>query len=101
MPTRDEVRRECAEKGYVVDADEFYDRYEKANWTIGDRPIKSWKGILASANKDEQKRKPPEPKPGNYGIGTPGEFERNAVRNTARLAAMIKDRASVRKGWTT
>lgn len=72
-PTLQEVRDYIAEKGYLIDAEYFWDYYESVNWMRGETKIKSWKLTLATWNKN------------NYGTrttNTPAADKYSARRGT-------------------
>lgn len=46
LPTREEVRRYCQEKGYPIDWEYFYDYYSGNGWKTGKNPISDWKAIV-------------------------------------------------------
>ena len=45
-PTIEEIREYCLEKGYNVDAEQFFDFYESKGWLVGKSPMKDWKAAV-------------------------------------------------------
>ncbi len=57
-PTVEEVAAHIREKGYVFDAEEFWNYYEAAGWRIGRHVMRSWKSACVTwQKKREQKAK--------------------------------------------
>ena len=42
VPTLEEVRAYISEKGYSIDAEEFFSFYESQGWRVGRNPMKDW-----------------------------------------------------------
>lgn len=42
-PTIEEIRSYCKEKGYNIDAEQFWNFYESKGWVVGKSPMKNWK----------------------------------------------------------
>lgn len=57
-PTIDEIRNYCAEKGYHIDAEQFWHHYESNGWRVGRVPMKSWKSALVTWNKNRTTTEP-------------------------------------------
>ena len=51
-PTIDEIRTYCAEKGYSIDAEQFWHHYESNGWRVGRVPMKSWRSASVTWNKN-------------------------------------------------
>lgn len=49
-PTIEEIKAYCEEKGYVIDAEYFFNFYEACGWVQGKarKPIKSWKACIVT-----------------------------------------------------
>ena len=47
-PTIEEIRQYCLEKGYKVDAEQFFNFYESKGWLIGKSPMKNWRAAVAT-----------------------------------------------------
>jgi len=58
-PTIDEVKAYCTERHNRVDAENFVDHYEAANWFRGKTKIKNWKACVRTWEKGQQQNKPP------------------------------------------
>ena len=60
VPTRDEVREYCAQRGNTVDADRFVDYYSSNGWMVGKNHMKDWKAAVRVWERKEtqQKKKP-------------------------------------------
>lgn len=64
-PTLEEVKAYIAEKGYHVDADFFWNYYDKGHWIRKDgTPVLNWKQTLVTWEKKESEK--PEPKKKQY-----------------------------------
>ena len=50
-PTIQEISEYCAEKGYNIDAESFWNFYESKGWVVGKSPMKNWKAACATWNK--------------------------------------------------
>lgn len=57
-PSVDEVKEYIREKGYSVDAEEFYAHYESNGWIVGKTPMKNWKAAVVTWQKRHEKDKP-------------------------------------------
>ena len=57
-PSVDEVQEYIREKGYSVDAEEFYAHYESNGWIVGKTPMKNWKAAVVTWQKRHEKDKP-------------------------------------------
>ena len=53
-PSVEEVAAYCAEKGYVVDAEQFVAFYESKGWKVGRAKMKSWKAACTTWHKRHQ-----------------------------------------------
>ena len=45
-PSVEEIRSYCDEKGYGIDAEQFWNFYESKGWVVGKSPMKSWKAAI-------------------------------------------------------
>lgn len=48
VPSLDEVKAYIAEKGYNLDAEEFFYYYEANGWKVGKNPMKSWRAAVST-----------------------------------------------------
>ena len=53
-PTIEEIRQYCMEKGYNVDAEQFFNFYESKGWVVGKSPMKNWRAAVSTWNKREK-----------------------------------------------
>ena len=53
-PTIEEIRQYCQEKGYNVDAEQFFNFYESKGWVVGKSPMKNWRAAVWTWNKREK-----------------------------------------------
>ena len=53
-PTIEEIRQYCQEKGYNVDAEQFFNFYESKGWVVGKSPMKNWRAAVCTWNKREK-----------------------------------------------
>lgn len=53
-PTIEEIRQYCLEKGYNVDAEQFFNFYESKGWVVGKSPMKNWRAAVNTWNKREK-----------------------------------------------
>ena len=53
-PTIEEIRQYCLEKGYNVDAEQFFNFYESKGWVVGKSPMKNWRASVSTWNKREK-----------------------------------------------
>ena len=53
-PTIEEIRQYCLEKGYNVDAEQFFNFYESKGWVVGKAPRKNWRAAVCTWNKREK-----------------------------------------------
>lgn len=53
-PTIEEIRQYCLEKGYNVDAEQFFNFYESKGWVVGKSPMKNWRASVCTWNKREK-----------------------------------------------
>lgn len=63
IPTVDEVRRYCQDRGNKIDAERFIDYYSQRKWVLDSGPVKDWKALVKcwetkdnEANEFEEKR---------------------------------------------
>ena len=54
-PTIEEIRQYCLEKGYNVDAEQFFNFYESKGWVVGKSPMKNWRAAVCTWVKREKK----------------------------------------------
>lgn len=57
QPTREEVHAYKNEIGSCVDADKFFDTYEKSGWRTGEDPINDWKAVFRKWEQSEHSNK--------------------------------------------
>lgn len=57
-PTIEEIQAYIEEKGYNVDAEQFYEYYEDTEWKVGSRSMKNWKRAVLTWQKNEEKWNP-------------------------------------------
>lgn len=57
VPTRDEVRAYCMERGNNIDADEFVDYYTGNGWMVGKNKMKDWKAAVRIWERKDTKQK--------------------------------------------
>ena len=57
-PTIEEIRQYCLEKGYNVDAEQFFNFYESKGWVVGKSPMKNWRAAVSTWNKREKEVAP-------------------------------------------
>ena len=50
-PTIEEIRQYCLEKGYNVDAEQFFNFYESKGWLVGKSPMQNWRAAVCTWNK--------------------------------------------------
>lgn len=63
-PTEQEVINYAKEKGYILDAQYFFNYYTTANWLdVKGEPVKNWKLKMLTWNNREEKNNPTRPKP--------------------------------------
>ena len=53
-PTIEEIRQYCLEKGYNVDAEQFFNFYESKGWVVGKAPMRNWRAAVSTWNKREK-----------------------------------------------
>ena len=58
-PTKEEIRAYCAENGYDIDVDYFFDHYSGNGWKAGRVPMKDWKATVRNWYRRDQKEKKP------------------------------------------
>ena len=54
-PTLEEVAAYMREKGYSVDAEEFWNFYESKGWRVGRSPMRSWKSACVTWQKKRER----------------------------------------------
>lgn len=55
-PTLDEIAEYCAEKGYNIDPERFFNYYESNGWMVGKTKMTKWKNALANWVKTEKEK---------------------------------------------
>jgi len=55
-PTLDEIKSYVEEKGYIVDAERFWNFYESKGWMIGKNKMKNWRAAVVTWQKEEKSR---------------------------------------------
>ena len=58
IPTVEEIRAFCVERGNGIDPQQFYDYYEAKGWLIGSQPMKNWQAAVRSWEGREPARAP-------------------------------------------
>ena len=58
IPTVEEIRAFCVERGNGIDPQRFYDYYESKGWLIGSQPMKNWQAAVRSWEGREPARAP-------------------------------------------
>lgn len=53
-PSVDQVRAYCAQKGYPVDAQRFFDYYESNGWMVGKNHMKDWQAAVRNWNQRDR-----------------------------------------------
>lgn len=61
-PTIEEIRQYCLEKGYNVDAEQFFNFYESKGWLVGKAPMKNWRAAVCTWVKREKEKEIPQRK---------------------------------------
>lgn len=54
IPTVDEVREYCLERGNNVDPQQFVDFYSSKGWRVGNQPMKDWKACVRTWEKRDR-----------------------------------------------
>jgi hypothetical protein len=91
-PTVEEVREYCAQKGYDMDAEAFWNHYESNGWRVGKSPMKSWQAAVRNWQSREREFRPTaakiteKPGRGVNANGTPGSYEMAALRRLHGLS---------------
>lgn len=58
-PTLEEARQFCAENGYDIDVEYFYDYYEGNGWKVGKNAMKDWRATVRNwVRREHQNSKP-------------------------------------------
>ena len=55
IPTIQEIRLYCADKGYDIDAEEFWNFYQSKGWKVGNAAMKDWHAALVTWDKRKKK----------------------------------------------
>ena len=58
IPTVEEIRAFCLERGNGIDSQRFFDHYEAKGWLIGSQPMKNWQAAVRSWEGREPARAP-------------------------------------------
>ena len=58
IPTMEEIRAFCVERGNGIDPQRFYDYYEAKGWLIGSQPMKNWQAAVRCWEGREPARMP-------------------------------------------
>ena len=92
-PTVEEVRRYCSDKGYHIDALQFWNFYESKGWKVGSSPMKSWTAACATWERRNNDRYSTDRTTGKEGGGHPSDNElvSAAVDLVSELAAKRKN----------
>ena len=69
-PTVGEVSAYCKERGNHVNPQSFIDWYESKGWRVGNSPMKDWKAAVRTWEQRDAEKKPAQPKPRVFKIGT-------------------------------
>lgn len=69
-PTVEEIAEYCREIEAKIDPQYFFDRYEGNGWKIGNSPMKDWKATVRNWKRRDEEKKPAQPKPRVFKIGT-------------------------------
>ena len=84
-PTLEEVVEYVKERGSNVDAKQFFEYYDAGGWKDAKgNPVRSWKQKLLTWEKHETPSTSSRPKSSNPAIGTPGDYEREAIARLMR-----------------
>ena len=76
IPTVEEIRAFCLERGNGIDPQRFFDHYEAKGWLIGNQPMKNWQAAVRTW----ESREPAKP-PDN---GTSNPFRRMLMEEAKR-----------------
>ena len=57
LPTLEQVKAYCFNKGLIIDPERFYNYYEARGWQVGNTPIKDWQALALNWNKSEKLKK--------------------------------------------
>lgn len=52
-PTIEEIKAYCQERNNNIDAEYFYDKYEGQGWKVGKNPMKDWKAVVRTWEKND------------------------------------------------
>ena len=78
-PTVEEVAAHIAERGYMFDAEEFWNFYESKGWRVGSHVMKSWMSACVTWQKKRERE------------------ERNEAARTAHIDAKMDEREAKRE----
>ena len=93
-PTIEEVRAYIFERGYIFDADAFWNYYESNGWKVGKNPMKNWKAACSTWNTKEKQNNSKGYGRNQNGITT----NEDVVRNTYEIIREIdQDYSTVRE----
>ena len=93
-PTIEEVRAYIFERGYIFDADAFWNYYESNGWKVGKNPMKNWKAACSTWNTKEKQNNNRGYGRNQNGITT----NEDVVRNTYEIIREIdQDYSAVRE----
>ena len=88
-PTLEDVVEYAKERGSNVDAKQFFEYYDAGGWKDAKgNPVRNWKQKFLTWEKHESPREAPARPKSNPAIGTPGDYEREAI---ARLMSRRED----------
>jgi hypothetical protein len=54
IPSLEDVRQYCAERGDKIDPETFHDWNTSAGWKVGNKPMKDWKAAIRTWEKRER-----------------------------------------------
>lgn len=88
-PTVEELQTYIDEKGYNLDAEYFYDYYERNGWMVGKNKMKDWKAAIRTWNKNKYGTGTGYNTPQRYSSGREAEHKRvgNGLRATMDVIA--------------
>jgi hypothetical protein len=94
LPTLEEVRAYCAQRGKGVDPEQWFDYYASNGWMVGKNPMRDWKAAVRNWERTEYRgrREPPKYAPAPGRTLTPAEQEarnRALEENQAELKALL------------
>lgn len=56
IPTVDEVKAYCDERGNSIDPEKFIDYYNSKGWLVGKSPMKDWKATIRNWERNDKER---------------------------------------------